>query len=121
MFFMALGNGFPERVANRCKGESSFAIPECACTVKNRLSDGWNEKTVLRAYYAKDVEATPAEIITVTLVLDGSSFCDDRLYFMFGLGDVYHLGLLRTEPITKIVHGRQEVWFYEKWYRKRKR
>lgn len=48
---------FATAVANRCKGEFSAAIPECACTVRNRIEAGWNPARVLSAYYAPDSRA----------------------------------------------------------------
>lgn len=103
---------FNYQVAARCKGEASFALSACACTVRNRLQAGWSQNKVLHAYHAPDARPTAVEVELVGNVLDGAATCDARLYYMYGLGDVFRLGLQHTPPLLKIVHGQKQVWFY---------
>lgn len=109
---------FEERVAQRCKGEASFTLPECSCVVKNRLLAGWAKSNVLNAFYAPDVPVAPAEIETVAEVLDSTRPCDDRLYFMYSKQDTYYLGIT-VAPVLRVDHGQQSILFYERWYRNR--
>lgn len=76
----------PGVVASRCKGEASFAIAECACTVRNRIEAGWNPARVMSAYYAPDMPATPGEVASVAAILTGNEPCDPALYFMYSRG-----------------------------------
>lgn len=118
LLFNATSEGsFPEQVAAKCKGEASFAIPECACTVYNRLQAGWIQDKVLDAYYAKPVEPTEFEVWAVTHVLNEG--CDLPIYFMFGKGDFWLPGIKWIEPWCYVEQGNQGVYFYERDYRTR--
>lgn len=108
----------PAAVANRCVSEASFAVAECACTVRNRIDAGWSRRKVLSAYYAADGVATPAQVEQVAAVLDGRASCDPDLYFMYGAGDVMALGLERYTPALVVQNGGKEVRFYRRWFRR---
>lgn len=105
---------FPERVAARCTGEASFAVPECACSVKNRLDAGWAESKVLSAYYAPDVRPTQDAIEVTRKTLAGEIECNKDFYFMFSLQDTIYLGLNDIEPAGKVIRteGVSEIWLY---------
>ena len=109
---------FPALVASRCKGEASFAVGQCACTVKNRLDAGWVKGKVLSAFYAPDVQATNLEIDAVAAVLDGTARCDPRLYFMYSKADTIHLGIDHLTPVLSVKSENKEVRFYERWFRR---
>lgn len=111
---------FSIAVAARCKGESSFAIRECACTVKNRLLNGWTEQNVLSAYYAPDVTPTPLEEKIAHNALHGFSHCHPDIYFMFAVADCHYLGIENLDPILTVKGATGEVRFFEYWYSKRK-
>lgn len=77
---------------------------------------------MLTAYYAHNVNVTTEEVLTVTRVLNGEYQCDGRLYYMFSLQDVRRLGLVRTEPVSKVIRTAvYQVWFYEPGYGKRRK
>jgi hypothetical protein len=107
----------PVAVANRCRGEASFAIPECACSVRNRLDAGWAESKVLSAYYAPDAVATPAEVEQVRQILSREATCDPNLYFMYSRADTVNLGISQT-PALVVSDGDREILFYSRWFRK---
>lgn len=109
---------FATAVANRCKGEASFAIPECACTVRNRLDVGWNPAKVLGHYYAPNAKATPAEVATVRSILTGTTPCDPALYFMFSRADTEYLGIAHMTPALIVQDGGREVRFFGRWFRR---
>lgn len=119
--FLALShqwdNDFPYRVAARCKGEASYAIRDCACTVRNRLDAGWAEHRVLDAYFAMDVEPTRQEVDRVRAVLILG--CKEDYYFMYSREDVYNLGISHVVPLQRLFGETGEVWFYEQSYRNR--
>ncbi len=108
----------PAAIAARCRGEAAFAIPACACTVKNRLSVGWSEWRVLSAYYAPSIPAIPAQIDAVADVMSGASECDPALYFMWSKSDVRALRLERFEPALVVKDGSKEVRFYSRWFKR---
>lgn len=109
---------FVTAVANRCKGEFHAAIPECACTVRNRLDAGWNPAKVLRHYYAVDSQATAAEVATVRSILTGATPCDPALYFMYSRADTEYLGIAHMTPALVVSDAGREVRFFERWYRR---
>lgn len=123
LLFCALGldaqETFPTRVAARCKGEASFAIRDCACTVYNRLEAGWSEHNVLDPYFAVDVTPTDKEVQRVRALL--TTGCKEAYYFMYSKEDVYALGISHIHPLQRrfSADGTREVWFYEQGYRKR--
>lgn len=107
---------FTQSVASKCAGESRATIGACACTVKNRLNRGFTKRTVLSAYYARNLRVSASEVLTVSNVLSGVTYCDPRWYFLFGTADVYYLGIQNIPPLARI----HDTWIYEYWYRKRK-
>lgn len=107
----------PVAVANRCKGEASFAIPECACTVLNRLDAGWAESKVLSAYYAPDAVATSTEVEQVRQILSREATCDPTLYFMYSRSDTIHLGISQT-PSLIVRDGDREILFFSRRFRR---
>jgi hypothetical protein len=107
----------PVSVANRCAGEAEFAVEACACTVRNRLAEGWAESKVLSAYFARDSHATPAQIAQVASVLDGSTACGAE-YFMYSKFDVIALGLEHYTPVRVVRDGEKAVLFFERWFRR---
>lgn len=108
----------PGVVASRCKGEASFAIAECACTVRNRIEAGWNPARVLEHYYASDSRATHDEVATVQAILAGDAPCDPALYFMWSRADVQHLGIGHYPPALVVQNGGREVRFYPRFFRR---
>lgn len=72
-------------VAARCKGEASFAIKECAATVRNRIEVGWNKNKVLDAYYAPDITPTEEEVHLVRDAFEDENYLP-TVYFMLGDG-----------------------------------
>jgi hypothetical protein len=117
----AVAQDFATTVAARCKGEAPFAIAECACTVRNRLSAGWSEGKVLEAYYASDALPTQEEIDLVASVLDIGQGCGAE-YFMWSLQDCRRLGIDDIAPLRRVVlvDGVLEVWLYEESYAARR-
>lgn len=91
---------FPQRVAERCKGEASWAVPECACTVRNRLDAGFTEQNVLTPYYAQDAAPSPFDLYATTYILTYG--CRPDLYFMFSNHDVAVLGLDYVLPLLVV-------------------
>jgi hypothetical protein len=108
-------HSFAYDVAARCKGEADFAIPECACTVYNRLQAGWSEALVLSAYYAPDKAPSRLEVWVVEGVLEQG--CNQPLYFMFGRGDLWVVG--DTQPYCYVETKWEGVYFYELDYKDR--
>lgn len=108
---------FATAVANRCKGEASFAVGPCACTVRNRIEAGWNPAKVLSHYYAPDVSATSAEVAEVRSILAGKASCEPALYFMYSRADVAYLGIGHHAPALVVQAGGREVRFYGRWFR----
>jgi hypothetical protein len=105
---------FTVRVAARCKGEASFAVGACACTVKNRLEAGWGEGRVLEHYYAPDGKVNGEDVALVGKVLSGELACPGDYYFMFSTQDKRHLGL-GEHGLAGVVwdgRGKRAVWFY---------
>lgn len=107
----------PDSVANRCRGEFSAGIPECACTVRNRLSAGWNPDLVLSAFYAPDVAATAEEVEMVRQILDKEISCNPDLYFMYSKADTVYLGIEHMTPVLVVTSGKKEVRFFPRWFR----
>lgn len=112
IFLMGNGDGFAQRVANRCRGEATFAIQACACTIKNRLAAGWSERRVLEHYYAPDSHATPTEVAQVAAVLDGRTVCPVDFYFMFSETDRRYLGLASNRASGKVTQNDKVIWLY---------
>lgn len=109
----------PDAVASRCKGEASFAIAQCGCSIVNRLSAGWSEETVLSAYYAEDVAATAEEVETVSRILNRELYCSPDLYFMYSKADTVYLGIADVTPALVVTSGGREVRFFSRWFRRR--
>lgn len=110
---LALLTPTPTAVANRCAGESAGAVPECACSVLNRIRAGWNPARVLDAYFAADKQATPAQVQAVADVLSGAAACPSDYYFMFSRADIRALGIEGYAP-AGCVGG---VCFFGRWFR----
>lgn len=117
----ASAQDFATAVAARCKGEASFAVTECACTVRNRLGAGWSVGNVLDAYYAADAQPTQQEVDMVASVLDIGQGCGAE-YFMWSLQDCQSLGIDDIAPLERVVlvDGVLEVWLYEESYAARR-
>jgi hypothetical protein len=120
LVLIMLGLSFPEQVAQRCKGEFSASVAECACTVKNRLDVGWARSKVLSAYYAPDKKVTADEIYTVEDVLNEQTFCNSRYYFMYSLADTKNLGIDQVKPELIVRSGNSEIRFFGRWFRRSK-
>lgn len=84
------------------KTEQDFRL--MSCTVKNRLTRGWNEKYVMSAYYAKyrQPEQWQIDIVSKTLTTD-----DDcpPVYFFYSESSVQYL---KEQPIVKSSGN----WYY---------
>jgi Na+-transporting methylmalonyl-CoA/oxaloacetate decarboxylase gamma subunit len=112
---VAAQSDFVHDVAARCKGEASWAVPECACTVRNRLNAGFTEANVLTAYYAQDVEPSDFDLWATAFVL--ARGCREDLYFMFSNHDAVVLGLEYVLPVLMVQEagdGRLTARFYAK-------
>lgn len=109
----------PAHVAGICKGEASFAIEECACSVQNRVGAGWRPDLVMSAYYAPWIPPTEHEIELVATVLAGKTDCNPDFYYMLEPASVIHLGMSHLEPagVIKSPDGNRRVSFYprEAW------
>ena len=108
----------PQAVANKCAAEASFAVRECACTVVNRIAEGWSPARVLDAYYAPSITATAEQVQAVADVLDGRAACGDE-YFIYSWQDVQYLGYEDYMPVAVIQDGDKEVWLFSRWFRRR--
>lgn len=109
----------PQMVADQCVTEASFAVRECSCSVRNRLTAGWSERRVLDAYYAVPGHADAAQVAAVADVLAGRAACGPE-YFMYSEADVRWLGYEGYTPALVVRDGAgREVRFYERWFRKR--
>lgn len=109
----------PQAVANKCNGEASFAVRECACTVVNRIAAGWSPGRVLEAYYAPAITATAEQVQAVADVMAGRGTCGPGLYFMYSRADVRWLGYEGYTPALVVQDGSgREVRFYERWFRR---
>lgn len=104
----------PVRVAARCKGEASFAVAGCACTVVERLEAGWNPAKVLNAYYAGDSRPTEEDVAVVQSVLSGRVDCIDGMYYMFSASDTNYLHLDRDKATVSVSDKGREIYFYPK-------
>lgn len=102
----------PVRVAARCKGEASFAIAGCACTVVERLEAGWNPAKVLNAYYASDSKPTEEDISVVQSILSRRVDCIDGMYYMFSESDTNYLRLDRDKATTSVSDKGRSIYFY---------
>lgn len=75
-------------VAARSLGEGSFALPEIACTIKNRLRvSGSPLSAVLRAYHAKDIAPNAEHIEVVRQVFEGELPCPATWWYALSLQD----------------------------------
>lgn len=110
-----------EEAASVCKGEASFAVDECVCTVHNRLRHGWKEELVVKnAYSATPQPVNETEIARAKRILDGELACDPNLYFIFEEYSVRKLGFEAVPARLRVeAPGRPGVWveFYarEDW------
>lgn len=103
----------PAHVAAICKGEASFAIEACACSVRNRLDAGWRPELVMSAYYAPAVPVEAEEIELVRRVLAGETPCNPDFYFMLEPASAIALGMTHLAPagVVTAPDGRH-VFFY---------
>ena len=75
-------------VAARSLGEGAFALPEIACTVKNRLRvSGSPLSAVLHAYHARDIAPNAEQIETVRQVFEGELPCPATWWYALSLQD----------------------------------
>lgn len=87
--YKSAGSSFEYQVASKLLGEHSFdenSFFLLTCTVKNRLSAGWNESKVLDAYYGLSREPTNEQIVFATSVLHEGN-CPE-VYFAFSNRDM---------------------------------
>jgi len=76
------------RVAARSLGESSIALAEIACTIKNRLRVSKASLTiVLSAYYAQDRTPTGEHIEMVRKVFEGEMLCPESWWYALSPAD----------------------------------
>lgn len=104
-----------ERVAARSLGEGSFAVPEIACTVKNRLQvSGASINVVLRAYHARDVRPQPQHIELVRQVFEDELPCPATWWYALSLQDTRHW---KPHPQPAIVirrNPRSQIWIFHR-------
>lgn len=104
------------RVAARSLGEGSFALPEIACTIKNRLRvSRASLSTVLRAYHASDVSPKPAQIEIVRRVFEGELVCPATWWYALSLQDTKHWRPHQRPPV-KVVQSsaRKQILIFER-------
>lgn len=103
------------RVAARSLGEGSFAVPEIACTVKNRLQvSGASLNAVLRAYHARDVQPQPATIEVVRQVFEGELPCPATWWYALSLQDTRHW---QPHPQPALIirrNNRSQIWIFHR-------
>lgn len=100
-----VGDMTPQQIyeaAQVLKGEASFALPELACSVRNRLKAGWSPERVMDAYYAPPQAVTDAEVRTVALYVRGILPCTRGRYFALG---EYATWLPHNDPPVDVVEG----------------
>ncbi|MCX6043743.1 MAG: hypothetical protein NT075_01425 [Chloroflexi bacterium] len=104
---------FYRRVAARSVGEGSAAVPEIACTIKNRLRVSRASLTiVLHAYYARDKTPRPEHIEMVRKVFEGELPCPETWWYALSRADTRRF---RPHPHPALVVSRNagEVWIYD--------
>ena len=75
-------------VAARSLGEGAFALPEIACTIKNRLRVlGSPLSAVLHAYHAKDIAPNAEQVEVVRQVFEGELPCPATWWYALSLQD----------------------------------
>ena len=111
----------PAHVAAVCKGEASFAIEACACSVRNRLDAGWRPDLVMTAYYAPAVPVAAEEIDLVSRVLAGATPCNRDFYFMLEPASVLALGMSHLAPagVVTAPDGRRVSFYPRRAWRER--
>ncbi len=107
---------FLHRVTSRVIGEGSFAIPQIACTVRNR----WREyhhaglDAVLRAYYARDVQPQPWQIDIVRRVFTGEIPCPETWWYALSLQDTSYWTPHDRVGMVIVRDERSQIWIYER-------
>ena len=82
---------------------------------------GWKESNVLSQFYAHNQKVNASQVLSVTAVLNGTAVCDVRLYYMLSKQDVYYLGIQNITPIKKTIRSyTYQIWYYERFYQRRK-
>ncbi|MEZ4706282.1 MAG: hypothetical protein R3A44_03700 [Caldilineaceae bacterium] len=112
----ALDDAGLERVAARVIGEGSFAIPQIACTVRNRWRAYHHAglDAVLRAYHAQDVPPQPWQVDIVRQVFNGELPCPQNWWYALSLQDT-HYWTPHDRVATIVVRDDQwQVWIFEK-------
>lgn len=103
---MWVSMGFAGEVAARCRGEASFAVQACACTVKNRIDAGWKPHNVLNHYYASDVRPASDAVQTVQATLAGELDCPPTYYYLWSHSDIARIGLRYEDASEKFCDKR---------------
>lgn len=103
------------RVAARSLGEGAFALPEIACTMKNRLQRSRASLSgVLRAYHAADVAPQPHHVELVRKVFEGELPCPATWWYALSLQDT-HYWRPHQRPPVKIVEspGQKQILIFD--------
>jgi len=104
------------RVAARSLGEGDFAMPDIACTIKNRLRLSHNSLTnVLRAYHARDVMPKPLDIEIVRQVFEGELPCPSTWWYALSLQDTYLWRPHQRPPVKTIKQNeRKQILIFDR-------
>lgn len=104
------------RVAARSLGEGSFALPEIACTIKNRLRvSRASLSAVLRAYHARDVQPKPAQIEVVRQVFEGEFACPATWWYALSLQDTKYWRPHHRPPVKVIKQSdRKQILIFDR-------
>lgn len=105
-----------KRVTARVIGEGSFAIPQIACTVRNR----WHAyhhaglDAVLAAYHAQDVPPQPWQVELVRQIFAGELPCPASWWYALSLQDT-HSWTPHDRVATIVVRdAKSQVWIFER-------
>ena len=109
-------HAFLHRVTARVIGEGNFAIPQIACTVRNR----WLENphagldAVLRAYYAPDRRPQQWQIDIVRQIFTGELPCPETWWYALSLQDTSYW--TPHDRVATVVRrdAKYQIWIYER-------
>ena len=107
---------FLHRVTSRVIGEGNFAIPQIACTVRNRWrkSQSAGLDAVLRAYYAPDKRPEQWQIDLVRQVFTGELPCPETWWYALSLQDTsYWTPHDRVATVVRL-DAKFQIWIYER-------
>ena len=104
------------RVAARVIGEGSFAIPQIACTVRNRWRAYHHAglDAVLRAYHAQDVPPQPWQVDIVRQVFSGELPCPQNWWYALSLQDTHYWTPHDRVATIVVRDAESQVWIFEK-------